>query len=80
MKGLDWIITILGLYSMYSVGNLEKRGWVYKLVSQIVWIILAIQKELYGFIPLALVAGILAIRNYIKWTKNEKISNQKTNT
>lgn len=64
---MDWLVSILGITSIYLLGDKKKSGWVFKLVSQVIWIYLAISKELYGFIPLAALAGILAIRNYIKW-------------
>jgi len=69
---MDWFVSICGIASMWLVGNKLKFGWILKVISQIAWIYLAIVKDLYGFIPLATIASIVATRNYFKWRKEEK--------
>ena len=69
---MDWFISIMGILSIWFVGNKWKSGWILKFISQIAWVYLAINKELYGFIPLAVIAGIISVRNYFKWKRETK--------
>jgi len=68
---MDWIISILGIYSIWALGEKYKHGWIVKVVSQVVWIVLAIKENLYGFIPLAVLAGCIAVINYYKWSRGK---------
>lgn len=69
---MDWFVSFCGILSMWLIGNKSKSGWIIKIISQIAWIYLAIVKDLYGFIPLASIAMVIATRNYFKWRKDEK--------
>lgn len=66
---MDWIVSGLALYSMWLLGHKRRSGWLYRAASQGIWIALAIRKELWGFLPLAVFAGVLALRNFYLWSK-----------
>jgi len=71
---MDWFVSIFGIISIWLVGNKKKSGWIFKIISQVAWIYLAIVKDLYGFIPLALIALIISTRNYFKWKNEEEVN------
>lgn len=68
---MDWAVTILSIISMWLLGEKKKSGWLYKLASQLAWGVLAVQKQLWGFIPLAVLTGMIAGINYYKWSKGD---------
>lgn len=71
---LDWIAGIFELLGIYIVGNKNKIGFLFAIACNILWVIyVLINKTTYGLLPVVLSAFIINIRNYRKWSKDEKV-------
>lgn len=69
---MDWLAALLIILSIYMTGNLNKWGWIIAILGAIMYMIVSIQKHIYGFVFLDCVLVVLHIVNFIKWSKNEK--------
>lgn len=73
LYGLDWLLTVMNLYSYYLIGDKRKVGFV---LGSIACVFAIIVFSLLAFnIPMLimyLVFGILNIINFIKWKKELK--------
>lgn len=68
---LPYILSAIAIYTQFQAGNKKKSSWLITLASQGVWLIWICYSKTWGFIPLNLCMSIMAIRNYIKWWKEE---------
>ena len=68
---------ILELLSTYIIGNKEKMGWIIEIVVDLIWIYLGwIYKDIRGVWLVCIPDLFISSRNYIKWSKEEKNTNQ----
>lgn len=72
---MDWVLSVWVIVNNWIVGY--KKWWVWWsfIGSTIAWIWYAIKIEQYGLIPASVILFFIAIRNMIKWYKEEKHEN-----
>lgn len=66
--GLDWIGMALSLYSVYLLGNKNKKGFIVYIIANIIWMALGI----FFMSSVGLLIGNIAfllinIRGYLQW-------------
>jgi nicotinamide riboside transporter PnuC len=69
---MDWLGALLIIISVYLTGKKNKWGWVVAGVGAIVFIVIALNKHIYGMIALDCVLIMMYIRSFIKWNKSDK--------
>lgn len=69
---MSWIAAIIELLAKIVVGQKSKWGHVAHIVGEGVWIAVALQTKIYGLLMIAVPTIILSIRNFIKWSCEEK--------
>jgi nicotinamide riboside transporter PnuC len=69
---MDWIAALLVIWSIYLCGNKNKWGWVVAGAGAILFMVVAVQKEVYGMIALDVVLLCMYVHNFRKWTKEEQ--------
>ena len=69
---LPWVLSVLGIYAAWQIGN--KKPWVFKLkvFNQIIWIVWACISENWGFLPMAVVFTFIYLRNHYRWNESDE--------
>jgi nicotinamide riboside transporter PnuC len=66
----SWVLAIVGIFGIFLVGQKTIWGWPLLLINECLWIVYAIQTEQYGFIFAAIVYGLVYIKSYLFWKKD----------
>ena len=70
---MDFMAAILELTAAFMIGNKNKFGFILFFITGICWITYVITtKSTYGLLLVVIPALGINIRNYIKWSKEEK--------
>ena len=69
---LDWIAASFAIIGVYLIGYKNKYGFLFCVVSGLLWIIVALYTGLYGLFLEVTPLFFLNIFNFIKWKKQEK--------
>lgn len=64
---MTWILSILGIASLWLMGNKDIWGIYVGLVCQVAWIWYVIETKQWGLMPGVLVYTAVYIRNGILW-------------
>jgi hypothetical protein len=67
----SWVLACIGITGIYFVGRKTVWGWIVLLVNELLWMGYAIDTEQYGFIFSALAYGIVYIKSFIHWRRDE---------
>lgn len=71
-KQLISLATACGtLYSMYLLGNKDKRGWIVGLLNQLLWVTFIVAFGAWLLAPLSICLLFMYSRNLIKWKRDE---------
>jgi hypothetical protein len=66
---MDYIIAILELLGAWIVGNKNKYGYVFLILSNSGWIIYVLVKnQTHGLLIVCIPALAISVRNFIKWS------------
>jgi nicotinamide riboside transporter PnuC len=68
-NALDWVATILSLYSIWLITDLKKTGFLVGVTSSIIWIAIGINSNLIGLLVLNFVIIVIYIKGYFTWRK-----------
>jgi len=71
--GLDWLAMILGFTGMWLLGKKRKISFIFTAVGMVSAFSVSILSSQYGFMVANSIMFFLAIRNYILWSKEEKV-------
>lgn len=69
----SWVLACIGITGIYFVGRKTVWGWVVLFVNELLWVGYAIETEQYGFIFSALAYGIVYVRSFIHWRRDELV-------
>ena len=68
-----WAATFITLYGSWLVGEKSKRGFLCQIVGNTLWALVGVCRGMqYDLIFVSLAFVVLYVRNYAKWTKEEK--------
>ena len=70
-----WIAAALELSGIWAIGNRNRNGFVLLLTANFLWICVALGTEprVYGLLAVVMVAGVLNVRNWIKWRRKKRV-------
>lgn len=72
LKQLISLATASGtLFSMYLLGNKDKRGWVVGLLNQFLWVSFIILFQAWLLAPLTVSLLYMYTRNLLKWRRED---------
>ena len=66
---MDWLAAIFGLIGLWLLSEKYKHGFTLGIVSDILWIIIGLQKGLPGLVTVCVILIGVNIRGYLKWQK-----------
>jgi hypothetical protein len=72
MQYWSWILAAIGVTGIFFVGRKTIWGWHILLLNETLWITYAVITKQYGFIFSALAYGIVYVKSYMLWRKEEK--------
>ena len=52
---MDWICAITTLISVELIARHKWQGWAVGVANQLLWLLLILQRELWGLLPLTIV-------------------------
>jgi hypothetical protein len=67
----SYILAAIGVAGIFFVGRKTIWGWLILLFNEVLWITYALLTDQYGFILSAIAYGIVYIRSYIHWKREE---------
>lgn len=64
---ISWIITLIGLTSMWLCGSNIRFGWMVGVLCQVVWFGYGYYTAQYGFVASSVLMGVICLRNWLVW-------------
>jgi hypothetical protein len=68
----SWILAAIGVAGIFLVGRKTIWGWLVLCLNECLWIIYALATNQYGFIFAAIAYGIVYVKSFLHWNKDEK--------
>jgi len=68
----SWVLAVIGVTGIFFVGRKTIWGWHILLLNETLWITYAVITKQYGFIFSALAYGIVYIKSYMLWRKEDQ--------
>jgi hypothetical protein len=69
----SWILAAIGVAGIFLVGRKTIWGWLVLCISECLWIAYALATDQYGFIVAAIAYGVVYIKYFINWKKEEGV-------
>jgi hypothetical protein len=69
----SWVLGTIGVAGIYFVGRKTIWGWVVLLSNEVLWITYALLTKQYGFIFSAIAYGIVYVKSFLHWRKDEQV-------
>lgn len=67
----SWVLAIIGVSGIFLVGRKVILGWVVLCVNEVLWIVYALSTNQYGFIFAAIAYGIVYVKSFLHWRKDD---------
>jgi hypothetical protein len=68
----SWILAAIGVTGIFLVGRKTIWGWLILCINECLWIIYAVTTKQYGFIVAAIAYGIVYVKSFVHWRRDEK--------
>ena len=69
----SWVLGTIGVAGIYFVGRKTIWGWIVLLSNEVLWITYALLTKQYGFIFSAIAYGIVYVKSFLHWKKDEQV-------
>jgi hypothetical protein len=69
----SWVLGTIGVAGIYFVGRKTIWGWIVLLSNEVLWITYALITKQYGFIFSAIAYGIVYVKSFLHWRKDEQV-------
>jgi nicotinamide riboside transporter PnuC len=67
----SYVLAAIGVTGIFFVGRKTIWGWLVLLLNECLWIVYALTTKQYGFIFAAIAYGIVYIKSYMLWRKED---------
>lgn len=67
----SYILATIGVTGIFFVGRKTIWGWLILCVNEFLWIVYALVTEQYGFIIAALAYGVVYVKSFLGWRRDE---------
>ena len=68
----SYVLAAIGVTGIFFVGRKTIWGWLVLLVNECLWIVYAVTTKQYGFIFAAIAYGIVYIKSYLLWRREDE--------
>lgn len=72
--GIDILATILVILEYYYIGKKKKIGFIYGVLSCILWIGIAVYTQIWMLLVMNVFIGYAITKAYLKWGKEDEES------
>jgi hypothetical protein len=69
----SWVLGTIGVAGIYFVGRKTIWGWIVLLSNEVLWITYALLTKQYGFIFSAIAYGIVYVKSFLHWRRDEQV-------
>jgi hypothetical protein len=69
----SWILAAIGVTGIFLVGRKTIWGWLILCLNECLWIAYALATKQYGFIVAAIAYGIVYVKSFIHWKRDERL-------
>jgi hypothetical protein len=67
----SYLLAVIGVAGIFLVGRKTIWGWLVLCVNECLWVVYAVTTKQYGFIIAAIAYGIVYIKAYVGWRRDE---------
>jgi nicotinamide riboside transporter PnuC len=67
----SWALALVGVLGIFLVGRKTIWGWPILFINECLWIVYALTTNQYGFILGAIAYGIVYVKAFMHWRKDE---------
>jgi len=71
--GLDWLAMALGFTGMWLLGKKRKVSFIFTALGMVSAFSVSVLSSQYGFMVANSIMFFLAIRNYVLWSREERV-------
>ena len=64
---MDWIISFASIWAMILFGRRDRWGWILKIVAGVAGLMLNLQFQLWGMMPLGVIGIAVCVKNFLAW-------------
>jgi nicotinamide riboside transporter PnuC len=68
----SWVLAVIGVTGIFFVGRKTIWGWHILLLNETLWITYAVITKQYGFIFSALAYGVVYVKSYLLWRREDE--------
>jgi nicotinamide riboside transporter PnuC len=68
----SWVLAVIGVTGIFFVGRKTIWGWHILLINETLWITYAVITKQYGFIFSALAYGVVYVKSYLLWRREDE--------
>ena len=72
MQYWSWVLAVIGVTGIFFVGRKTIWGWHILLINETLWITYAVITKQYGFIFSALAYGVVYVKSYLLWRREDE--------
>jgi hypothetical protein len=69
----SWVLAAIGVTGIFLVGRKTIWGWLILCLNECLWIAYALATKQYGFIVAAIAYGIVYVKSFIHWKRDERL-------
>lgn len=69
---MDWITGFVSVAAMYLQGRKLWYGWLLALLNQVLWLYLALSRELWGLLPVIAAVTAMSAVNTVRWGREAR--------
>jgi hypothetical protein len=69
----SWVLAAIGVTGIFLVGRKTIWGWLILCINECLWIAYALATKQYGFIVAAIAYGIVYVKSFIHWKRDERL-------
>jgi len=69
----SWILVAIGVSGIFLVGRKTIWGWLILCVNECLWIVYAVTTEQHGFIVGAIIYGMVYVKSFLHWKRDELV-------
>jgi len=68
----SWVLAVIGVTGIFFIGRKTIWGWHILLLNETLWITYAVITKQYGFIFSALAYGVVYVKSYLLWRREDE--------
>ena len=71
MEYWSYVLATIGVTGIFFVGRKTIWGWLILCLNECLWIVYALITKQYGFIIAAIAYGVVYVKSFIGWRRDE---------